>query len=96
MKRPILKWVMKNHWSWVNFSSFPAVNWFTYRGLASRFQKTGFHTYEPFDLMRRDNVSGKAKRVFWLVALLRRFRGLRYCVYPLLHSVQILAVKRAV
>jgi 2-polyprenyl-6-hydroxyphenyl methylase/3-demethylubiquinone-9 3-methyltransferase len=94
MKRPILRWVMRNRHGWVNFTSFPAINWFTYRGLAKQFRKTGFHTYEVFDLMRRDNVSARAKKVFFVLSLLRRFRSLRYCVYPMLHSVQILAVKR--
>lgn len=95
IKRPILRWVMRKHGSWVNFTKFPAVNWFTYRGLAGTLQKTGFLTYEVFDLIREDNVSAKAKKVFFLLALLRRFRALRYCVYPLLHSVQLLAVKQA-
>jgi 2-polyprenyl-3-methyl-5-hydroxy-6-metoxy-1,4-benzoquinol methylase len=95
MKKPILAWVMKHRPSWVNFTKFPAVNWFTHRSLAGQFQRTGFETYEIFDMVRTDNLSRRAKRMSTILDLLKRYKTLRYAAYPLMRSTQILAVKKA-
>jgi ubiquinone/menaquinone biosynthesis C-methylase UbiE len=94
VKRPILSWIMKHRRAWVNFTNYPAINWFTHRGLAEAFHNRGFETYEIFDLTRPDNVSTRGRKIFWVLNLLKKSRALRYLAYPMMRSVQILAVKR--
>src|SRR5262249_24554023 len=55
LKRPVLSWIMRNRPAWVNFTAFPAVNWFTYRGLATWMRAAGFEAYEIFDLKAPDS-----------------------------------------
>jgi ubiquinone/menaquinone biosynthesis C-methylase UbiE len=93
LKRPILSWIMKNRPAWVNYTAFPAVNWFTHRGLARFFERLGFDTYEIFDLISRDSLTPRKRRFFLPLSLLQKHRILRFLVYPLFPSVQILAVK---
>ncbi len=85
---------MGNRSQWVNYTKFPAVNWFTHRSLASFMRQSGFETYEIFDLVREDLLSKKRRRFFFLFDLLRKHSLLRYLVYPVMGTVQILAVKR--
>jgi len=93
LQRPILGWVQRNRPAWINYSSFPAVNWFTHRGLAKTFRAYGFSTYETFDLVRKELLSEKRRRVYFVFDLIRKFRLLRYLIYPLLSSVEIVGVK---
>jgi ubiquinone/menaquinone biosynthesis C-methylase UbiE len=90
LKRPILRWIMRNRPAWVNYTAFPAVNWFTHRGLSESMRRAGFEAYEIFDLVGPHNVS--ARKLF-LLTLLKKHPALRYLIYPLIRSVQILAVK---
>lgn len=94
LKRPILRWIQRNRPAWINYSMFPAVNWFTYRGLAKSLRAMGFETYEVFDLVERDRLSPSRQRIYFLFHLLKRVHPLRYLIYPWMRSVQILAVKK--
>jgi len=93
LKRPILGWVRSNRPAWINYSSFPAVNWFTHRGLAKTFRAYGFSTYETFDLVRKDLLSEKRRRIYFVFDLMRKFPLLRYLIYPLMGSIEIVGVK---
>jgi SAM-dependent methyltransferase len=93
LQRPILGWVQRNRPAWINYSRFPAVNWFTHRGLAKTFRGYGFSTYETFDLVRKELLSEKRRRIYFVFDLIRKFRLLRYLIYPLLGSVEIVGVK---
>lgn len=93
LKRPILQWIMRHKPAWVNYTKFPAVNWFTHRGLAGSLKQLGFATFEVFDLAQRESTSPKRRKLFFLFRLLKEHRALRYFVYPLMRMVQILAVK---
>jgi hypothetical protein len=96
LKRPILRWVQQNKPAWINYSQFPAVNWFTHRGLAKSLRKHGFVTYETFDLVRKDLLGAKKRKFDFAFDWLKKYRGLRYFVYPLLRSVQIIGIKRTI
>lgn len=93
VKRPILRWVVRRRPEWIGHTAFPAVNWFTHRGLSRFFTRLGFQTYETFDLIRRDMLSPSKQKFYAVLELLKRHPALRYLVYPLLPTVQILAVK---
>jgi len=94
VKRPILRWVQRNRPAWINYSKFPAVNWFTHRGLAKSLRPLGFLTYEPFDLVTKDLLSANRQKLFFLFNALKQHRFLRYLIYPLLGSVEIIGVKK--
>jgi ubiquinone/menaquinone biosynthesis C-methylase UbiE len=93
IQRPILRWVIRHHPDWVGHTAFPAVNWFTHRGLSGFFKRLGFESYEIFDLIRRDMLSPSKRKFFAVLEILKKHPALRYFVYPLLPTVQILAIK---
>ena len=93
LKAPILRWVMRSKPAWVGYTTFPAINWFTHRGLASHLQGLGFTTYEVFDLAKKETTSPARQGVFFLIQLLKQVRFLRYLAYPVMGMVHILAVK---
>lgn len=93
-KRPILKWVQDNRPSWINYSRFPAVNWFTHRGLARSLRAIGFSTYEPFDLVRRESMAKGKRKLFFIFEALRKRPLLRFFLYPLMASVELVAIKK--
>jgi len=95
IKRPILGWIMRHRRAWVNYTNFPAINWFTHRGLARFLEGLGFCTYEVIDLARRESMGAKKRRFFFLVRLLKKLRLLRYLVYPFMRMVELLAVKKS-
>jgi len=94
MKRPILRWVQRNRPAWINYSKFPAVNWFTHRGLAKSLRAYGFSTHETFDLVQKNLLAPKRQRVYFLFRWLKKYRFLRYMIYPVVGSVEILGVKK--
>jgi ubiquinone/menaquinone biosynthesis C-methylase UbiE len=94
LKRPILHWIQRRRPAWINYSQFPAVNWFTHRGLAKSLKAEGFSTYEMFDLVRKDLLAPKRRKLAFLFDAFKRFRPLRYLVYPLIGSVQVVGVKK--
>ncbi|MFZ3212867.1 MAG: methyltransferase domain-containing protein [Terriglobales bacterium] len=94
LKRPILNWVVKHKPAWVNYSRFPAVNWFTYRGLARSLQDAGFDALEVFDVVDVELLSARARKFGFLLRLLREHPALRYLLYPLLVATQVFGIKR--
>jgi ubiquinone/menaquinone biosynthesis C-methylase UbiE len=94
IKRPILRWIQRKRPAWINYSQFPAVNWFTHRGLSKALRTQGFSTYEMFDLVRKDLLPPKRQKLAFLFGALSSFRSLRYLVYPLIRSVQVVGVKK--
>lgn len=95
MKRPILRWVRENRPAWINYSQFPAINWFTHRQLARSMRAYGFSTCETFDLVRRDVLSANRRKFYVFFELLRKYRLMRYLIYPFVRSVEIVAVKNS-
>jgi ubiquinone/menaquinone biosynthesis C-methylase UbiE len=96
LKAPILRWVMRNKPAWVGYTKFPAINWFTHRGLAHYLRGLGFTTYEVFDMARRETTGPSKRKFFFLIQLVKQVRILRYFAYPLMGMVHILAVKQKV
>lgn len=94
LKRPILNWVIKHKPAWINYSRFPAVNWFTHRGLARSLQDAGFDALEVFDVVDGERLSARTKKLWFLLRLLREHPALRYLLYPLLVAVQVFGIKR--
>ena len=93
MKRPILRLVQCHRPAWINYSQFPAVNWFTHRGLAKSLRNYGFSTFEPFDLVRRDLLSEKKQKIYFIFNWFKKITLLRYLIYATKTSVEIVAVK---
>ena len=90
----ILKWIRREHPGWINYSSFPAVNWFTHRGLGDYLRQCGFETCEIFDLVNCNELFGWRKRAKWLIELLKNYKLLRYAAYLCIPTVQLVAVKK--
>jgi ubiquinone/menaquinone biosynthesis C-methylase UbiE len=93
IKRPFMRWIQRNKPGWINYSRFPAVNWFTPRSLAKALRAHGFVTCEVFDLVERELLSEKNRRFFFLLRALKKYPFLRYLAYLAMTSSAIIAVK---
>jgi len=81
------------HRHWVNYATYPAVNWFTNPGLAETLSQLGFVCYDRFDII---DLSRQPKWVGWAVRnLVLRLRPLRYVSYMLTSSTIVAAIKKA-
>jgi len=93
LKRICEQKAVTTHRQWVNYATYPAVNWFTNPGLASVLSKMGFICHDRFDII---DLSGKSKWISWAVKnLILRWRLLRYATYMLTSSTVVVAIKQA-
>ncbi len=58
IQRRVLAWIMKNRRDLVNFTDFPAVNWFTFGGMRRAFRRAGMEPYDRLDLLSRMGAPG--------------------------------------
>lgn len=58
VQRRVLAWIMKHRRDLVNFTDFPAVNWFTFGGMSRAFRDVGLTPYDRLDLMARRGAPG--------------------------------------
>lgn len=75
----------------VNHAKFPAVNWFTYYGLARWLRGAGFDTMDRFDMLSRQQ-SGKGVRLF--VNAARALAPVRFIGHVLTEGTAIWALRR--
>lgn len=69
VQRRILGWIMQHRRDLVNYTNFPAVNWFTIPWLRRELAALGLRAYDRLDLMRADSGgSGMKGRVARLLA----------------------------
>lgn len=58
IQRRVLAWIMKHRRDMVNFTDFPAVNWFTFGGMSRAFRNVGLAPYDRLDLMAMRGTGG--------------------------------------
>ena len=58
VQRRVLAWIMKHRRDLVNFTDYPAVNWFTFGGMRRAFRDVGLEPFDRLDLMRHERVGG--------------------------------------
>jgi ubiquinone/menaquinone biosynthesis C-methylase UbiE len=58
VQRRVLAWIMAHRRDLVNFTDFPAVNWFTFPGMARAFREVGLEPHDRLDLLARQGMGG--------------------------------------
>jgi ubiquinone/menaquinone biosynthesis C-methylase UbiE len=58
VQRRVLAWIMANRRELVNFTDFPAVNWFTFGAMRRAFRAVGLEPYDRLDLLARSGAGG--------------------------------------
>lgn len=58
IQRRVLAWIMEHRRDMVNFTDFPAVNWFTFGGMSRAFRHVGLEPLDRLDLMARRGTGG--------------------------------------
>jgi 2-polyprenyl-6-hydroxyphenyl methylase/3-demethylubiquinone-9 3-methyltransferase len=78
------------HANWVNYARYPAVNWFSYFGLARWLHQRGFSTLDRFDLIGRRTLSLPARVA---IAAIRRFRFVRLLAHMMTPGTTVWAIR---
>ncbi len=58
IQRRVLAWIMEHRRDMVNWTDFPAVNWFTFPGMRSAFESVGLQPYDRIDLIAGSGAGG--------------------------------------
>lgn len=58
IQRRVLAWIMEHRRDLVNFTDFPAVNWFTFGGMSRAFREAGLTPHDRLDLIAREPGGG--------------------------------------
>ena len=91
LQRRVLGWIMEHRRDMVNFTDYPAVNWFTFGGMRRAFRDVGLEPYDRLDLMARERVGG-AKGA--LAAVMARGGPLKWPYYLGAISMALYGVRR--
>lgn len=73
------------------YATYPAVNWFSYYGLAAHLRKLGLACSDRFDMI---DVARHGKAARTLVRMIRALPPLRFCAHVATPYTAVLAVKR--
>ncbi len=92
VQRRVLAWIMKHRRDLVNFTEFPAVNWFTFGGMRRAFRAVGLEPYDRLDLLARMGTPGLRGRV---ARSLARNDALKWPYYLYAISMALYGVRRA-
>ncbi len=92
VQRRVLAWIMKHRRDLVNFTDFPAVNWFTFGGMRRAFRAVGLEPYDRLDLLARMGTPGLRGRV---ARSLARNDALKWPYYLYAISMALYGVRRA-
>ena len=68
LQRRVLAWIMKHRRDLVNFTDYPAINWFTFAGMRRAFRTAGLEPYDRLDLMARAGMGGMKGRLASLMS----------------------------
>ena len=90
LKRPVLAWIMKNRRDLVNYTDFPAVNWFTFSGMKRAFRG---HDLVPFDRVDLGEHAGLRGLRGGVLGALRALPVLRRIYYLGAISLSLYGVK---
>ena len=58
VQRRVLAWIMEKRRDLVNFTDFPAVNWFTFPAMRRAFRNVGLEPFDRIDLLARQGAPG--------------------------------------
>lgn len=92
LKRPILRWIMRHRRDLVNYTDFPAVNWFTFPAMRRAFTAVGLTPRDRIDLQAVVPLGGVRGA---LGRMLRAFPALKRGYYLAAISMALYGVKRA-
>jgi len=91
IQRRVLAWIMAHRRDMVNFTDFPAINWFTFPGMRKAFQEAGLQPFDRIDLIARQGGGG-AKGA--LVGAMSRLPLLKWPYYLYAISMGLYGVRR--
>lgn len=79
------------HRAWVNYATYPAINWFSHPGLGKVLGGMGFQCHDRFDIM---DLSKKPKWLAWLMRnVVLKQRLFRHLAYLFTVATVIVAIK---
>ncbi len=91
IQRRVLAWIMAHRRDLVNFTDFPAINWFTFPGMRKAFQEAGLEPFDRIDLIARQGGGG-AKGA--LIGAMSRTPLLKWPYYLYAISMGLYGVRR--
>lgn len=91
IQRRVLAWIMEHRRDMVNWTDFPAVNWFTFPGLSRAFERAGIRPYDRLDVLARNGGTDRRARIARVVT---RVPGLKWGYYLYAISMALYGVKR--
>ncbi len=92
MKRPLLGWIMVHRRDLVNYTDFPAVNWFTFPGMRRAFAAVGLEPRDRIDLLA---VGGRGGARGTLARLMHAQPALKLGYYFASISMAMYGIRRA-
>ena len=84
LKRPVLAWIMKNRRDLVNYTDFPAVNWFTFPGMKRSFRERDLVPFDRVDLGEHGGLRGFRGAVLGALRVFPALRPIYYLGSPAL------------
>lgn len=91
IQRRVLAWIMANRRDLVNYTEYPAVNWFTFPGMRRAFSEVGLEPFDRIDLIARRGGGGPRGAV---VRAMSRFPVLKWAYHLYAISMGLYGVKR--
>lgn len=92
VKARTMAWIMEHRRDLVNFTDFPAINWFTFPQMRRAFHSAGIEALDRFDLAAAGPGAGLKRRLMQLVA---RLPILKIVAYPFVVSMAMYGVRRS-
>ena len=90
LQRRVLAWIMVHRRDLVNFTDFPAVNWFTFPGMGRAFRDAGLEPLDRLDLMARHG-QGRRRTI---ARAMGRAQVLKWPYYLYAVSMALYGIKR--
>lgn len=91
VQRRVLAWIMEHRRDLVNWTDFPAVNWFTFARMRRAFEAAGLDAHDRLDLIARRDAGGLKGAVARAAA---RFAPLKWPYQLYAVSMALYGVKR--
>jgi 2-polyprenyl-3-methyl-5-hydroxy-6-metoxy-1,4-benzoquinol methylase len=93
LKTVLLRYVMAHRPDLVNYTEFPAVNWFTYMQMHRFLTGLGFHVRTRLDLIEADRLHGWKRLAARALPLLQGVAPLRFLYFVYAPDVSVYAIK---
>ena len=95
LKTRILALIMKRRPDMVNYTEFPAINWFTYQQVRRFLERRGYDVSTRLDLVEPSDLKGWKAAARPALRLIRRIPVARYLYYFYSRDVSVYAIKRS-